>query len=741
MLWRRHARRRASTFILVLAALSIMVLLAATLSYTSRLEMISSANFADETQARMAAVSGVATAAQLFGADLNVTASAQYWATGRAPATATNAPQSPVSLLSTSARPNQSSLPNPATQSTIPGVIEEHLNRLKIIDESSKVNLNLAGTWPPYAYTAGDPAVGPEGYDLVKFLTVVAKSAGADAASASQLARAIVERRYGPDGAPGSVKEENAPSQSSAQPTDAPNSYRDATPGFDLLGGPTGDDTPYFAVDELAALPGMTPELLRALESYATVFSSSEERLPFVGEEEIPPLDLNTASPREIYDLLQRIFPSRDVALIKQFALNIVDRRDPDNTPTRFSSDDPPILGVEVTPYVNEVWADSSTRTEDGDDGQFIELYNPYPVALSLQGWSLSVGGGRIPLEGTIAAQGYVIVTDDYNESTDSAPEDDEKNYGSLYDIFGVVPNGGDRKLLERPSLNIPDDSGTIVLSNQQGDLVDYVRYSNGIYQGLKRSFQKADPRLRGTEMGSPTPFAANFNYHPRLDANTEFALILQRQDKAFRSPLDLATIPSGFVDNSGKVYAWRYPELYSDEPSALNLRLLDLFRIEPPKSPEKSHEGREVATDDRESSPTKRVFRRGLININTAGYEVLMGLPGMMEPLARRIVELQALREKDYLAGESVGPAAFSRRSDLIYDPDLWVSGTVGERLDAVAPFYNLIAVNSRAFSVYSSSVEAQKSQGRRPSSVTVKALMCTEQDHSGLISWKYLN
>ena len=75
----RHSRS-GSTLIIVLIILSLLALIAATLSFTSRLETISSANFSEGIQARMAAATGLETARSLLPARTPYTANTQSWA-------------------------------------------------------------------------------------------------------------------------------------------------------------------------------------------------------------------------------------------------------------------------------------------------------------------------------------------------------------------------------------------------------------------------------------------------------------------------------------------------------------------------------------------------------------------------------------------------------------------------------------------------------------------------------------
>ncbi|NUP89928.1 MAG: hypothetical protein HUU25_08925, partial [Candidatus Sumerlaeia bacterium] len=64
--WPTARRRRGSILILVLALLSILLILATTLSFTSRLEMAATENFARNVQGRFAALGALGVAPDVF---------------------------------------------------------------------------------------------------------------------------------------------------------------------------------------------------------------------------------------------------------------------------------------------------------------------------------------------------------------------------------------------------------------------------------------------------------------------------------------------------------------------------------------------------------------------------------------------------------------------------------------------------------------------------------------------------
>ena len=141
---------------------------------------------------------------------------------------------------------------------------------------------------------------------------------------------------------------------------------------------PHGDDRPFLTLAELKLLPSVDEEIYKAISPYMTVLSACDPVYSNDGKA-MEQVNINTADAREIYDALRVNYPDRPQAFLKQFAVNIVDARDYDSIPTSLpgESSDRPVLGLEKTPFINEVWPDSITDNDEGDDGQYIELYNP----------------------------------------------------------------------------------------------------------------------------------------------------------------------------------------------------------------------------------------------------------------------------------------------------------------------------------------------------------------------------
>ena len=771
-----------STLIIVLIILSLLSLIAATLSFTSRLETISSANFAEGIQARMAAATGLETARALLPVRIPYTANTQSWALLR----------------------------EGAVRMRYSGGKE--LAEITIVDESSKLNINAA-----------DEAF------LALALESILKFHNLDSGISQTLAREIVLYRYGPDGKPGAAGQDDDCDNSLSDPlTDQLDNDRDGIvdnpeeilldverdgfdnnqdgiidQGFDGIDNdqrdndldgvvdessegidepdefipdpsqpPNGDDTPFLSLEELKLLPSMTAEIFEVLKPYLTVYSTSDPVCSMEGFA-VQKVDANTATSREIFDILVRRYPEKDQNLLKQFAVNIVDARDADSVPSMLPGEDPdkPFLGIERTPYINEVWPDSLTDNEDGDDGQYIELYNPYDKPISVEGWTLEVPGTSVHLTSSIAPRGFLVVTDDYNNENDPSPEDGI-GYGSFYDIFKKARGGSALRVIEKPELEIPDDSGIVLLKDQFGNLIDYFSYSGGTFTGVKRSFQRDDPRIRFAYWNFCTPLQEN-SAPLGMSSNPGFVKApFQVRDRLFDTPVDLMDVYSGYsnilvstsmgkLEKPGK--AWSVPLLAAGTESDLDLWLVDLFTVGAPRILDATAIVKILGSVDEDDlyrlleKQNSKTSLYGLLNINTAPAELIEAVPGFSRDLAKELEQYRNKIEQSALRGQDSQSQLipFKNISDVLYftlNVPMEKSGFKGldrnHALSCLSEIIPYITVQSRAFTVYSENrfdFPRQKDQGskdvRPPARSTVRALLHLSSDGKmRIIDWCYL-
>lgn len=864
----RLALRRGSTIILVLAILSILILIAATLSYTARLEELSSRNFADGVQSRMAAQTGVG---QFFAlADGRTTSVAPLWPASMAfplsgsPGIGPSSLRSPAlpvgtqvvgapALVAPAAAgsrfdPKRAAMISPESEFARLGdqsSLATELAQMRIVDESAKININALGSWAEFgtgnisatastsrATSSVAAAVRPVALADALYAILSSREVnypGASREMAQRLARAILRYRYGPDGQPGraGVDDDNdgpgqsilraqgtllpiaalAAGQSSSQLGSARSAAGAArnVPSFetgtislagvrasdysagvgrdgldnDLDGAvdesgegidepdecvadprlpPNGDDRPFRQIEDLLLVEGMTPEIFQALRPYVTVFSASERR---TGPERnaSPQMDLNAATPEELYERLRAAFPGVPVETIAQFVANVVDCRDADSVPTvvRLEGRTDPILGVEVTPCITEVWPNVVTDPRDSDSGKFIEIFNPYDTAVSLAGWSLRIGGqtdnlrnpagARVDLRGSLVAGGFLIVTDNYNR-IDNAKADEFPGYGSFYKVFGVVPNSRNRLMIELPTLGIPGSAGMIELRDAQGHLVDFFQYGGGAAGGLRRSYQRQDPRIRVSHVARCTPYSLAPTSGG--DSATVFRNLISAaniRNAPFQNALELFSIGSTFTGGlSQQATAWQTPAISRGRPDTLDERLADLFTVWTDRDPQWVR-SRLAAADaassfalsaiSLETTGPSALCECGKINLNSASLPVLRVLPGLAD---RQIGYLLMRRQSSPAADITGKPMAYARLSELLADDGFWAGAAPSARLSQLAGWLGSITFTSRAYSIVSENLADPSSGPRLASRSKVEALVSTDGGKNQVVFWRYL-
>ena len=741
--------RQGSTFIIVIGILSVLVLIATALSFSTRMDIISSHNYAEGVQSRFAALSGIRRALALLNDEPRYTGLNQKWAIWGNRHILTPMPEHASPQAVSTGRQSRE-------LSGMEGTTD--LANLWIHDECSKININ----------TVSEKA-------LARSLNALFMHQGvAQQISGDSIARAIVSRRFGDDQQPGKagVDDNWPPAASSTLSSNIDKDFDgiidDAYKGIDditefvadIRKKPYGDDTPWRLLSELQALPVVDDTIFKAIAPYLTPLSLSEEAY-FVDTSTYPKLNINHASLDEMYEALKRCFPNTHDLLLQQIVVNIADFRDPDSIPTVFPGSDVtyPVIGNELNLRITEIYSDSVTDTRDGDDGQFVEIYNPSPNAIKVDGWQLITDTSTTVLYGTVAPGGFLIVTDDYNEASDSEPEDDMAGYGSFYDIFNVVPVGTRKVLLEERFFDIPDDAGVVYLKDKDGNLVDYQVYRNGTYIGVNRSFQRDDIDVRYARLMQPTPFALN----EREPEDTPRLTLKERQslwNKPFATPADIMFLSSGFYDHvEDRGYSSREPSINeTNNREKIDSRIVDLFTIEPIVKPRLTTDYiKELypASSDEEIEHIRKTMKDsqnttvvGRININTASYYALLTLPDMPEDLARRIVDSRysAFNSFDRTSSdlsELLSLTPYKTPSDLLRHTEIWDdSYTEIERILLFRRWINHICTNSRSFSVVSESMPIRPEETRqRLHPVSIFVMLTLDRQKSPVVYFRYLN
>ncbi|MCE5229204.1 type II secretion system protein GspK [bacterium] len=775
-------RSRGAVLIIVVALLGVLALVLVTLSYGSRVDYLAARNWANSVQSRMAAVSELPAFQSMNGAANGITLMS---AGDDIVVSADGSRQlNPVPLQLLPLRADSraaTSLASAASRSN-------QLADVTVSDTSAKLNINAVvpvvvdeASWKFQDSAATAKQELPIGFigesELARLISGVMDAEGITGVDPQTLAHAIALHRYGKDGKPGFAGEDdnnNAKSALSSTGTigtgiraDRLDNDRDGkidnkeesleTDGIDnnynghvdeagegtddpaeCLGDPrlepNGDDTPYTALGELMAIPGMTARLYAALAPHLTVLSTGyaafqlpaqSSDLPVMGW---PQLDPNTAPPELIYASLKKRFPNAAPDTIGQFTANLVDRRDKDSVPCEIELDGAKYRGQEVTPYINEICtANYGVRLKKNPrHGQYVEIINPYAKAkIDVDGWTIAGAGGEIALSGKIQPGGYIVITDDYNDQNDkgrgSTPD-------SFFANFGVVSSGPDEVIIENRDLDLMAGNGHLELKDSKGDVIDTFDFDPQVRTGVTLSFQKTDPRLNVTRTAAPTPLRPNSGSDDDGINSDKAKLALQTLEqtanKPINNPIDAMLISTAHVATVEKAdstelqdFKWQLPELNASSSRQLDTRLVDCFLPNVAMPLKNKTKIVTLTSDETDSNQSIRELTvpnaaviSGRVNINTAPLGVLAALPGMSNALLMAIRDVRAgntgsgqstltLDTRDRSYWREIDPkngACWANLSDLITDKQVWGDTAFYDRLAQVYAFAPLIGTHS---------------------------------------------
>ena len=167
---------------------------------------------------------------------------------------------------------------------------------------------------------------------------------------------------------------------------------------------PSGDDRPFFVIEDIKMLKRMTETIYNKIKNHITCHSYDLN----IDAENYLRTNINKASLEQIVSILTGIGYEKNQAI--QIALNILDYRDRDSTPTVIKTPEGRrFIGIDRTPYLNEIEPCPEMKIEDvkGPGGipvtiieelgpQFIEIFNPYDVPVDISNWTIK--GGMIIL-------------------------------------------------------------------------------------------------------------------------------------------------------------------------------------------------------------------------------------------------------------------------------------------------------------------------------------------------------
>ncbi|MFB3897079.1 MAG: helix-hairpin-helix domain-containing protein [bacterium] len=343
--------------------------------------------------------------------------------------------------------------------------------------------------------------------------------------------------------------------------------------------------------------------IYNTIGDYVTVYSATAN----VDKHRQKKININTATATEIYNKLQPTLGDQKAA---QLAVNIIDYRDTDNVPTLLTVQGTTYRGIEKVPYINEIMPYSSTPDADGNDGQYIELYNPFDEDIVVDGWKIDGAFGSIDISGTILAKGYFIITDEY--------EDDAEYDGGTPDGYCFKTNYGtvgSSQLVVNETLSLSKSGDTLRLYDASGNLIDEITYGNA---DKNVSWEKNDPRVNQFYTCSGgSPYAKNNAYSPPKSTADETALT-EILNLAFTGLGDLGYVCAALPDKP-----W---VTVSIDTATTGIRFADIIDL------------LSLSSDD-------KII--GKININTASADVLMAVPGMTLSLSEEIVNYRTLNGK----------------------------------------------------------------------------------------------
>ena len=594
-------RRRGSTFILVLGMLSILVFIAVAFSYTSRLEAIASNNFGQLTSARAAAATGLPAALPLITNSTKLTSTLQPWQQTKLQSQSTDSAANPNASANrgTSARALTHKAASSAERTGGHSPAD-----FVISDLSARVNLNMMR----------DEAA------FERFLEAIFTRADTRLTQGSSRSRAkalFSLRRDSPNTTAVAQPDIRKPAQG--------NRFESLTQLHATKHNPRGI---------------FTDQELRTLGQYVTVFSESPEVFNRADGVSLPKIALSDDMDASgIASKLEMAFPDKEPKMLKQFAANLKDYSDIDDIPTVVQDTSGTealnvVIGVEQVPLVTEVYADAKTQIE-GDQGQFVEIHNPWAKPISMANWRLSIGGAvttqgaainGYPLNATLPPGGYLIITDNYDHpAAKSAP-----GTGCFLAIFGIRKDDNHRQLVEVPGFDLPDRNATVSLLDSQGNLVDVFRWDASASENATSSYQRNDPRVRACSAAEATPFnkALQGVYTGTAAREQLMTQVWQAGNQRLSGPMDLFRIPCGFSMDSGSAevpkiigYCWQTPLFAHEDTSATNnaewrsnldAHILDLFTVadEAPES--------EANTEEYQGYASRRASRKEQRSITT---------------------------------------------------------------------------------------------------------------------------
>ena len=775
-------RRRGSILLLVLVLLALLALMVTTLIYAARLEALAARSAAQSVQNRMEPASVVPNAVDLLSGQLGQpTAFNQAWAL---------APRPPAISGSTGIAPASGARQTSGTLAIAWSQISPTGTRwpgwLEIEDQSALLNVNTVAPYPrdPGQTEPLEPGILPAQV-LERLIAQRLAAAGYNSSGAAGITRLILSLRWGSrpsESLESGVRSLETKNRRTGEQANRQTGEQANRQTGEQANRQTGEQAnwrtgPFVSLDAVRLLIGLPKPAFDAIAPFITTFSCSCDLWQDEDGAAYELAPVNTLEPEEVFQVLQRVYPDAPEDLLRQFALNIVDRRDPDSLPSLWSgaTGGNPLIGFELTPVISEVCPDVITFAEDGDNGEYIEICNPLPEPVDLRGWSIDWGPASHILNTILAPGACLVLTDDIQNANDPTPEDKSPGMGSFVAIFGL-PILARNQIAEEPAMDIPDEQGLIRLFDPEGNLVDYLTYRGGTFNGLHRGFHKRNVFSHVGEPGPATPFVVRLEGFSDAYEEECWQILLAAMNKPYTSAVELLAAPV-FLETPEKVVRLQdgvFPLFGISNGSQPDLRLVDVFTVaeraeadsreELPrpwgsigkpgeKSEDRAVSGRFLNPQSAIRNPQSAIrppgtVAFGKINLNTAPSEVLQVLPGLDPETVGLIAAYRAWAQSPALIPSASGAGTttwrpgiipFRRLSDFANNSAVWSRRNAVQRLHALFALAPHATFNSTSFRAKSSGAGSSGSGGISPTGLGSQTFIVLSEAGVDVLDWRF--
>ena len=362
----------------------------------------------------------------------------------------------------------------------------------------------------------------------------------------------------------------------------------------------------------------------------------------------------------------------------QQMAVNVIDFIDSNGTVTAYNDGSNTYYGIEKTPYINEVEANTSSG-----NGKFIELFNPYDTIIDLSSWKITgTTMPEIPLSGSIGSQTYYVISDSNTEYVTNF------NYNS----------GADADLYDTNVNSLTTTGETLTLSDADGNPVQKTDYGNTLGNDTN-TMQLNDPRpipltasasepwewTKGNETAGEENLASIFDPGEGGDGWS---------DTTWKPSFLIANRRFSNIGYLGFIHRGSEWSSFLVDSSIIYPNVLQYVTVADPSMDNIDNDG-DGSADSADTGSQSGDFdgqehrSPGLINVNTASVEVLQSLPNVDSTIATAI--------------QGSGNKPFTSIGDMVDDvTQITGSGTKWSKESTFRSISNLITTRSNVFTIY---------------------------------------